>query len=170
MQIIKKHILISITIVCAFFIAWYVVDRADIADVFFGPDKYSKVLDSTYSSEQISFTNTVGQSHVFDVLIADTDELKKRGLGDRNSLGEKEAMLFVFNEDEKHYFWMKDMNFPIDIVWLNADKKVIYIERNVATSTYPEVFGPKEKSRYVIELNAGISDKVKLQAGDVFNF
>ena len=51
---------------------------------------------------------------------------------------------------------MKDMNYPIDIVWLDKDKKIVYIVKNAPPESYPyETFVPKQDARYVLELPAG---------------
>ena len=54
-----------------------------------------------------------------------------KGLAVKNQLKENEAMLLVFEESAKHSFWMKDMKFPIDILWLDSDGKVVNIEHNL---------------------------------------
>jgi uncharacterized membrane protein (UPF0127 family) len=65
-------------------------------------------------------------------------------------------MIFVHSTDDKWAVTMKDMNFPVDIVWLDSDKKVVYIVKNAPPESYPyEQFVPKKKARYVIELPAG---------------
>jgi hypothetical protein len=70
------------------------------------------------------------------VLIADiaaTDEQRTKGLSVKDSLAENEAMLFVFNNEGEHTFWMKNMKFPIDIIWIDADKTVVHIEHSLQT-------------------------------------
>ena len=60
-----------------------------------------------------------------------TSELMAKGLAVKNQLKENEAMLFIFKESAKHSFWMKDMKFPINIIWLDSDGKVVHIEQNL---------------------------------------
>lgn len=103
---------------------------------------------------------------LFNVLLSDTDELRQKGLGGRQSIDTDDVMLFVFNNDAKHFFWMKDMLFPIDIVWLDKEKKVIFIEQNVAPETYPKAFGPQVDSRYVLEFQAGTIKREKISLDD----
>jgi uncharacterized membrane protein (UPF0127 family) len=92
----------------------------------------------------------------FTLLVADTESARELGLGARDSLAGDQAMLFVFDTPGNWGIWMKDMRFPLDILWLREDGTVLTIARNVATSTYPEVFSPKTPdARFVIELNAG---------------
>lgn len=108
-------------------------------------------------------------SSIYDVLLADTPELRQKGLGGRTSIGPNEVMFFYFTEDSKHSFWMKDMLFSIDIVWLDSNWRVIHIERNVSPDTYPRSFGPEIESRYVLEFKEGITSKLELQVGDIIN-
>ena len=62
-----------------------------------------------------------------------SNELMAKGLAVKNQLKENEAMLFVFDDPAEHSFWMKDMKFPIDIIWLDSDGKVVHIEKNLSS-------------------------------------
>lgn len=95
---------------------------------------------------------------------------KEKGLSVFTKINENDAMLFVFDKPEKYSFWMKDMKFPIDIVWLNQDNKIVDMVKSVAPITYPEVFSPKKDSLYVLEFNAGTMDKLKIKIGDACIF
>jgi len=64
-------------------------------------------------------------------------------------------MLFVFENPGIHGIWMKDMKFPIDIIWLDKDMSVISKELNVSPDTYPQVFYPSREAYYVLEVKAG---------------
>lgn len=87
--------------------------------------------------------------------LAVTSQAHKQGLSGRASLPPDRAMLFVFELPGRHCFWMKDMRFPLDIVWLNQDKQVVHIEANVRPETYPRTFCPSEDAQYVLEINGG---------------
>ena len=89
--------------------------------------------------------------------IADTDALREQGLSGRKSLTDTEGMLFVFQEDGEHSFWMKEMLFSLDMIWLSADKTVVYIQKNATPESYPATFSPHTASRYVIEVPAGFA-------------
>lgn len=102
--------------------------------------------------------------------IADTEELQNRGLGGRLSMPEQDGMLFIFPTDLVQNFWMKDMNFPIDIVWINASKHVTGVTSNIATSTYPNLFSSPSAVRYVLELNAGSASRFGLKKGVQVSF
>lgn len=93
---------------------------------------------------------------------AHTHEEQLKGLGGRKSLPKDEGLLFVFVSQGKQCFWMKDMQFPIDMIWINSDKKIVYVEKNVSPNTFPQIFCPEANGQYVLETNAGIADKLKL--------
>ena len=93
------------------------------------------------------------------VEISDTDEERAQGLSGREDLALGTGMLFVFENPAIHGFWMKDMKFDIDIVWINEAGDVLGVEKNISPDTYPEVFDPDEPVKYVLELKAGEADK-----------
>jgi len=99
------------------------------------------------------------------LLIADTPEERELGLGQRASLGEQEAMLFVFDVPARYSVWMKGMLFPLDIVWLDAELRVVHVEEHVATSTYPRSYEPPEHALYVLELSADAARKMGIVLG-----
>jgi len=91
----------------------------------------------------------------------------ERGLSGREKLKNDTGVLFIFKEESKYPFWMKDMKFPIDIIWIN-DSKIVYIKHNVPipiTQNIP-TFAPDVSARYVLEINAGLSEKYGFQIGD----
>lgn len=100
--------------------------------------------------------------------VADTDEQRQKGLSDTASLPIGIVKLFVFNEPVVAPFWMKDMNYSIDILWLDADKKIIYVAPDLAPETYPTSFGPTTPSRYVIETPAGMAAREGMNVGSSF--
>ena len=97
--------------------------------------------------------------------LATTTAEEELGLGDRASLPPDRAMLFVFGRSDYYGFWMKDMRFPIDIIWLDAQGQVITVAADVATSTYPHVFYPSAPAAYVLETAAGLSARTGLAPG-----
>lgn len=90
-----------------------------------------------------------------DAEIADTKAKQEKGLSGRKKIDSNEAMLFVFPDEHKYGFWMKDMNFPIDIIWLNHDLDIVTIRTNVSPDSFPEVFEATAPSSYVLETKAG---------------
>lgn len=103
---------------------------------------------------------------VFSVLIMDTATGRQNGLSHRKYLLSDEGMLFVFEKEDFHGFWMKDMLFSIDMIWIDANLRVVHVERSVSPKTYPKVFSPESKSLYVLEVLAGQSDINNIKIGD----
>lgn len=104
------------------------------------------------------------------VEVANTIKSRTQGLSRRESLPTGEGMLFVFDRPAKYHFWMKDMNFPIDIIWISEDFKVTHVKENATPESYPESFGPYIDSRYVLEVNVGFAKKYQLKVGDFVKF
>jgi uncharacterized membrane protein (UPF0127 family) len=90
---------------------------------------------------------------------------QEKGLGNRECLGTNQAMLFNFDKPGYYLFWMKDMKFNLDIIWLSPDKSVNHIEKNLSPSSYPKTFGSDSLSTYVLEVNAGTADRLKIKTG-----
>lgn len=105
--------------------------------------------------------------------IADTAERREVGLMFRGQLSADRAMLFVFPEDGMHRFWMKNMAIPIDIVWLSAQKNVLFIAENVqpcAADASCPVYSSPQPCRYVLELAAGSCRNRGLNVGETLTF
>ncbi len=89
------------------------------------------------------------------------------GLGGRASLAEDHGMLFVFTKEDRHAFWMKGMQFSLDIIWLDAQGKIVTIEQNLTPCT-PDAcpsYAPSDKSLYVLEVNAHFTQNHHWQTG-----
>lgn len=117
------------------------------------------------SHSETQIIQVAGQT--IKVSIADTPDARARGLGGVKMLASGEGMLFVFDMDSKYQFWLKDMLFSIDILWLSSDGRVVDIRENVSPDTYPEVFTPNLPARYVLELPAGFARDNNVNVGDI---
>lgn len=116
-------------------------------------------------------TTTLSSSgHSYTLTLATTSQTQEKGLGDRSSLPVNQGMLFVFSGESLQCFWMKDMHFPLDMIWVGTQKQVLFVKSNVSPDTYPESFCPNVQAQYVIELNAGQAQAAKIQVGDTLNF
>lgn len=108
---------------------------------------------------------------VYNARLAETPAQLERGLSGTKHLGSNEGMLFVFDHDAKWSIWMKDMNFPIDIIWMDQDKKVVHIVKNASPDNYPqERFTPKSDARYVLEVPAGSVDARSININGTAHF
>lgn len=110
--------------------------------------------------------------HCFFVELAETLEEKEMGLMFREKLDLNKGMLFIFEEEKEYSFWMKNTLFPLDIIWINKDREVVFIKNNVlpcGKGDCPSII-PDTKAKYVLELNGGTANKINLKTGDKFDF
>ena len=107
---------------------------------------------------------------VLGAYVVDTEEQRMQGLSEKGFLPSGMSMLFVFDKPDTYGIWMKDMNFPLDIVWLDKDKKIIYTLSHVDPSTYPHVFYPPTEALYVLEVRSGFLENQGIKVGDMFYF
>lgn len=113
----------------------------------------------------------VVEGHVFNVDVADTIPKQAQGLSGREKLKDDQGMLFIFNPPRKEWFWMYDMKFSIDVIWIR-NGVVAGVSPNLpmplpgqASSTLPSYASPGVIDQ-VLEINAGLASKYGIQAGD----
>jgi uncharacterized protein len=105
--------------------------------------------------------------------LALSSEQKEKGLSVKEKLKENESMLFVFEKPGKLSFWMKDMKFPIDIIWLDNNGKIVHIEENLEPCSLVFVcpsYTPNTDSQYVLETVAGITQRLNVSVGTDVDF
>lgn len=108
---------------------------------------------------------------VFHLKLAADEPSRTLGLSGVEELRGNEGLLMVFDSDDTWGIWMKDMKIPIDIIWLDSTKKVVYTVKNAGPELSTEkIFQPKTKARYVIELKAGSVQQYNIKAGDTAQF
>lgn len=134
---------------------------------------YSPKISSTKEINPPSISSDKKQAKInniiIDLEIADSSLKRQKGLSNRESLDENSGMLFVFEQKNiTPTFWMKDMKFPIDILWIDDDK-VIEITKDVQTETDQKnliLYQPNQPIDYVLEVNAGFSEKNNIKPGN----
>jgi uncharacterized membrane protein (UPF0127 family) len=100
-----------------------------------------------------------------DVEIAETDDSRHRGLMFREKMEDNQGMLFIFDQDEPESFYMKNTLIPLDIIFITAKKEIVKIYKN--TTPLSENDLPSFKPiLYVVEVNAGFTDKYNIKEGD----
>ena len=105
--------------------------------------------------------------------IALTDKQVQDGLSIKNSLNENEGMLFFLGEPQQASFWMKNMKFPIDIIWLDETFSIVHIEQELQPCEsvfYCKSYKPNSEALYVLETTAGFTKRHNLQIGDNVDF
>lgn len=108
---------------------------------------------------------TFGTSTIV-VDLAVTQDEKRNGLSGRYFLDDDKGLLFVYEKPSYPAIWMKEMLFPIDIVWLDRSFNVVHVRENASPTTYPQPFRPDLPAMYVLELNAGYLKAHGVSIGD----
>ena len=100
--------------------------------------------------------------------VADSEAEREQGLSSTPFIPVGIAKLFIFDTSEKWSFWMKDMNYAIDIFWLDENGHVVHIVESVSPDTYPNTsFSPPVPAKYVIETKAGFAKENNIKVGEV---
>ncbi len=165
-----------------------IITALTIAVIFFiVPSSYEVAFPATSSSTQ-SQTSTsipinkipvisnapeviIGYTHIFVELATNTVAVQK-GLSGRTSLGDNNGMLFIFSKADIYHFWMPDMHFPLDMIWIN-NGKIVDISANVTNifdPSAPVFYKPKVPAQYVLEVNANFSTNHGIHIGDAVQF
>ncbi len=104
-----------------------------------------------------------------DVEIAETDNARHLGLMYREGMSEEQGMLFIFPVEEYQSFYMKNTVLPLDIIFVNSKKKIVKIHKN--TEPFSEKSLPSNSpALYVVEVNAGFTDKFRIKEGDIVDW
>ncbi len=108
---------------------------------------------------------------VFKVEVADDQTERALGLSGREALAEEKGMLFLFEKPGYYSFWMKNMKFPLDIIFINEDKIVTVVNNALPqsaenTNNNASLYQPTERANKVLETNAGLAQKYNLKKGD----
>ena len=115
---------------------------------------------------------TLPSGRVLQVEVMANDEDRAMGLMFRPSLPQDRGMLFVFEQVDFHGFWMKNCKFPIDMVWLDEDRKVVHVAESVppCKSDPCPIYQPLRRAAFVVEMNAGLARREKAVVGSAFRF
>lgn len=134
------------------------------------------VVEIPFTKEgELEFLDKDGNAfHKINIEIAETNNERSRGLMDRSSMEDGNGMLFIFGDDEirKHTFYMKNTRIPLDIMYFSKDSVLINIARNAQPGADSElspggtVAAAKEDSKFVVEINGGLADKLGMVEGE----
>ena len=97
--------------------------------------------------------------------IADDDYERETGLMYRESMEQDQGMLFIFENEEPRGFYMKNTNIPLDLIFLDSENKIVSISKDAKPKSM-ETIPSEVPAQYVLEVNAGLSDKWNLAVGD----
>jgi uncharacterized protein len=112
-------------------------------------------------------TKLLINNHILYIDLALNEKERVQGLSGRKNLKEDYGMLFVYPSKEKFEFWMKDMNFPLDFIWI-SDTTIVDLSRNIPIYTNNQFTRVKPVSNVnkILEVNAGTIDKYSIKIGD----
>lgn len=119
-------------------------------------------------------TTAVVNNSTFKLILAKSQKEKEVGLSEKKSLEQNAGMLFVFEKPDFYSFWMKNMKFPIDIIFIK-DNKIITVYQNAKPPINNEnnsltIYKPEEPVDKVLEINSGLSEKNNIKKGDEIKF
>ncbi len=120
---------------------------------------------------ELSFLRQQGDTVIatLDIEIADSDYETQTGLMYRSSMADKEGMLFIFPNEAMHAFYMKNTEFPLDLIFIKADRSIASFQEN--TEPFNEAgLSSKVPVQYVLEVNAGTVQRWGLEIGDKIDF
>lgn len=155
-----------ILLASAFFIVggWFVLrDRDNDRDNINAP-KLEVVKPEPEVTNRYPFSITIDGIDL-NVAVAETADEMARGFSGRTGLAEDEGMLFVYDTPGFYSFWMKEMLFPIDILWIGEDFQVVDITKNFKPESFPQTVKPQKPVQYVVEVNAGWVEEHRIHIG-----
>ncbi len=116
-------------------------------------------------------TAEIGKSKL-NLIVVKNEKDRQKGLSGRKSINQNQGMLFIFDHKDRFAFWMKDMRFPIDIIYID-NNMVVYVVKNAPApankNSALEIYRPDAPANYVLEVNAGVAQKLNIQKGTTVN-
>ena len=123
-----------------------------------------------YKSEKKFVTVEINRTKV-NAEIADNFAKKSMGLMFREKLGKNEGMLFVFDKEDYYNFWMANVSFPLDFIWIGKNKTIVDITENAQPcKIICSSFTSDKKAQYVLEVNAGFIEENKIRISNKADF
>ena len=118
----------------------------------------------TFSNEKIE-VSIYNKNITFNVEVAKTIEERRIGLMYRKKLLDNEGMLFIFPREKIIKLWMKNTYIPLDVIFISENKVIVDLKKNMEKLS-ETIVKSKVKSRYAIEFNAGLINKLNIEIGD----
>ena len=118
----------------------------------------------TFSNEKID-VSIYNKNITFNVEVAKTMEERRTGLMYRKKLLNNEGMLFIFPREKIIQLWMKNTYIPLDVIFISENKVIVDIKKNMEKLS-ETIVKSKVKSRYALEFNAGLINKLNIEIGD----
>ncbi len=128
---------------------------------------YALLRPRRYDTKRVKFGKVLLKAFVADSFLK-----KMFGLMFWNSISSDSCMLFLLGKPVKEGIWMLNMNFPIDIVWLNKEKEVVSIVKNAKPCKFfnCQIYKPEKPANYVLELKSGATDRLGIKIRSKFDW
>lgn len=143
-----------------------------LKDVFFqtGKKEVETTIYQFKKEGELILVDSLGNKKIgIDIEIADTEYEQALGLMYRTSMEEMQGMLFIFPVEEIRSFWMMNTLISLDMIFLDANRKIVTIHRNTATQS-EQSYRSNKPAKYVLEVVAGFSDKYGIGVGDLMSY
>lgn len=164
---VRIFLTIFIFLFFAFVSYWFFASRPTL--IFAVTDQISNV---NYAPVVTGPWLQVGKTKI-PVELATSSQAIQQGLSGRFALAKDKGMLFIFSAPSRYRFWMPNMHFPLDFVWIGSNKQIVDITSNVSNQfdpAKPAFYRPSQPTQYVLEVNAGFAQEHKLKIGDQLIF
>ena len=128
----------------------------------------SLILIGNKNQNRVCFKN-----YCFKVELAKTEKERDRGLMFRKNLDSDKGMLFIYEKEGIYPFWMENTLIPLDIIWIDQNKEVVFINENSqpCQNNYPcPLINLDKNAQYVLEINGGMAEKIGLKIGAKIDF
>ncbi len=157
-------LLVALTIIFAalFLFNWQTESKEDLKPA------NQQASNACAINDSIETRNIATHDQLLRVEVVKNEKDKIQGLSGRDCLNESSGMLFVYEVEDEYCFWMKDMKFNIDIVWLNKNQEIIDIKSQASPDSYPQSFCPQSPANYILEVEGGLAEKLGWQIGSSF--
>lgn len=155
---IRKNLLISLLVLAGFTLSCK--DKEDTTTRI-----TSVPIEFTKEAEAYLITPSGDTIHRLDIEIAESDYERETGLMYRRSMEEDQGMLFIFDNEEPRGFYMKNTYIPLDLIFLDSNRRVVSIYPNAQPESM-ETIRSEQPAQYVLEINAGLAEHWDLQPGD----
>ena len=161
----SKKLLILLIVIFTFLSGYFIYQIRQAKNVLYVSQKSQ--TNNIQTSKKVCIKN-----NCFEAKVAKTYEELTRGLMFIDHLDNDKGMLFLFTAESKYQFWMKNTLIPLDMIWINKDHQIVFIKENAqpcGQGSCP-LITPTQDANYVLEINAGISQKINLAIGDYVSF
>ena len=162
----KMRVLVFLFFVFVSFSFLIYYEYADIVKQDVMQEKNIDVSNENNGVNNQSNSYVIINNYTINVELALTNEERQKGLMEKEILNDNDGMLFIFENEEIHEFWMKNMIISLDIIWINSDGEIVHIEKQVPPCEENcVIYSPLLPAKYVLELSSGSVERLSIESG-----